>query len=234
MFNQKSIARVVKSTGICKYIPGLPFCKGETTEDNNVNFTEEPTPEPETPDQPTTEDVVVEINNTPENEVEEPETIQKPEKPAQEEPQPEVIKKKMRKSNLYFVRVSNDDSIKLEQVPRPVYYVDAPLTETLHALLSGLSTNEINNGLLSMIPDGTQLRSSPTIKNGIAYLNFNTAFTSTLIGKEASIFRLRQIIYTCTEFPTVNKVQFLINGKVQPYLSSDGIAIGEPLGRNDL
>ncbi|MBN1649473.1 MAG: GerMN domain-containing protein [Spirochaetales bacterium] len=235
MFNQKSIARVVRSTGICKYIPKLPFCTEKDNTAEAVHYTEEPAPVPDAkPEKPSAvENVIVEVDNQPAPEVEKP-VEESTEKPVESNNEPEIVKKKMRKSNLYYVRFNNDDTIQLEKIQRPVYYIDAPLTETLHALLSPLGTNEIDNGLMSAIPQGTELRSSPTIKNGIVYLNFNTEFTSTKMGRESSIFMLRQIIYTCTEFPTVDKVQFLINGKMQNYLSSDGIAIDKPLGRNDL
>ena len=40
-----------------------------------------------------------------------------------------------------------------------------------------------------------------------------------------------QIVYTSTEFSTVDSVQFLIDGNKKDYLGSEGQWIGSPLSR---
>lgn len=233
LLNKDGVAKVAKSVGLCKIFPGLPFCDEENPA-NDVEVTNLPTetePGSEETDPANTipiSDVTVSFD-PPEEEISEP--IETPE--PEEEPKPEK-KTLKRHSYIYFVKINpNSESISLEKIQRTVHYVDTPLTETLNALLTGLSTNEINSGFQSMIPVNTKILEI-SIRNGTAYLNFNTAFTSSDIGKEGVEYRLKQIIYTCTEFPTVKNVQFLINGKVQKYISADGLRIDSPLGRGDL
>ncbi len=235
MFNQKIISKVVHNTGLCKAIPGFPFCGDNEDQEEELTITQTETPEEPSSDagNAPSDNVVVEVNP---NSIEEPATETEPaEEPVQPEPEeePETVQKNQRRSYIYFIQVNNDGSTKLVSVQRTVYYVDTPLTETLNSLLSGLSSNDVNNGLMSMVPEGTRLL-GVTVRNGVAYLDFNANFTSSRSGREGSIFLLRQLIYTCTEFSTVDKVQFLINGKTQTYFTDDGIAIDKPLGRGDL
>lgn len=228
---------MVNATGICKYIPGLPFCdeNEKTEEEVTITHTETPEEPPDSLVNEPSENVVVEVtSDSAEDSQEESVDSTEPEQPETQLPaESETVRKNQRKSIIYFIRVNDDGTTKLVPIQRSVFYVDTPLTETLNSLLSGLSTNDINNELISMVPDGTRLK-GVTVRNGVAYLDFNTSFTSSRSGREGSIFLLRQLIYTCTEFSTVDKVQFLINGKIQTYFTDDGIAIDKPLGRGDL
>jgi germination protein M len=237
MFNQKTIAKVVKATGICKILPGLPGCDENDNQEEDLTITQTETEEepPAEEENNSADNVVVEVNtNSVEEQAEESENPEEEEQPEPDkEEEPEAEQKNQRKSSLYFVRVNNDGSTELVSVKRTIYYVDTPLTETLNSLLSGLSTNDINNGLISMVPEGTRLQ-GVTVKNGVAFLDFNSNITSSRSGREGSIFLLRQLIYTCTEFSTVDKVQFLINGQIRTYFTDDGIAIDKPLSRGDL
>jgi spore germination protein GerM len=52
------------------------------------------------------------------------------------------------------------------------------------------------------------------------------------MGVEGFVAQLQQIIYSTTEFPTVDRVQILIEGKRVEYLGGEGIYIGEPISRN--
>ena len=141
-----------------------------------------------------------------------------------------VVEKNMRTSILYFVNVSNENEIALQGITRPIYYDDSPLTETLTALLSGLTSSELNKGLLSLIPIGTEIQGI-TVSNMTATINFNEALSFNNFGKEGLEAELKQIVFTATEFPTVDKVQILINGQKKQFLSTEGVFIGEPLTR---
>ena len=47
--------------------------------------------------------------------------------------------------------------------------------------------------------------------------------------------RLREIVYTATQFPEIKKVRFLIKGKEVKVFSGEGITeVEKPLGREDL
>lgn len=141
-----------------------------------------------------------------------------------------VAEKNMRTSTLYFVNIGNENNIVLQGITRPIYYNESPLTETLAALLSGLTSSELNKGLLSLIPKGTKIRGI-TVSNRTATIDFNEALSFNKFGREGLEAELKQIIFTATEFSTVDKVQILINGQKKQFLSTEGVFIGEPLTR---
>jgi len=138
--------------------------------------------------------------------------------------------KKERKSELYFILVASDGSISLRKVQRTVFFLDSPLTETIKSLIKGLTPSELNEGLISLIPDKTKLLGI-SIKKATAYINFNDSVKFNSFGEEGLAASLKQIVYTATEFKTVSNVQILINGKKEKYLSTEGVFVGEPLSR---
>jgi len=140
---------------------------------------------------------------------------------------------KLRRSVLYFVEVDNDGEIALKGIVRPIYYKDSPLTETLANLLKGLSASEINQGLLSLIPEGTQLL-GVSVKDGTAFINFSEEFLFNSFGREGYTAQIQQIVYSATEFSTVERVQILVDGGIREYMGSEGGSIGAPLSRDDL
>ncbi|WP_455382902.1 GerMN domain-containing protein [Salinispira pacifica] len=137
----------------------------------------------------------------------------------------------VRTAKLYYTFVTDDGRILPEAVDREVRYIDSPLTDTIRALLKGPTPEELNKGVLNLIPPKTQLLSA-YVQNGIAYLNFNEAFEFNTMGVEGFIAQLKEIVHTATEFSTVSRVQFLVNGKKVDYLGGEGIYIGRPLGRD--
>ncbi len=137
----------------------------------------------------------------------------------------------LRNAKLYFVDVDDSGSISLQAVIRPVQFHDSPLTETMRALLSGLLPSELNRELLTLIPDNSNLL-SVRVDNGIAYTNFNEAFRFNSLGIEGYSAQLKQIVYTATEFSTVESVQILIEGNKYDYLGPEGVFIGQPLTRS--
>ena len=45
--------------------------------------------------------------------------------------------------------------------------------------------------------------------------------------------RLGQVVYTLTQFPTVQKVRFRLDGSPVNVFSSEGIVLDHPVGRSD-
>ena len=121
----------------------------------------------------------------------------------------------------------------MRPVNRSVRYVDSPLTDTLNSLLTGLLPSEIGNGLLSLVPKGTEIK-GVSVKNGTAFVDFNESFRFNSFGGEGYRSQLRQIVYTATEFQTVAEVQILVNGEKLSYLGPESPFIGEPLNRESL
>jgi germination protein M len=149
----------------------------------------------------------------------------------QRAPSPDPTKPNRLMADLYFITVNSDGRIHARNVVRPVYYDSSPLTETINALIAGPTGDELDSGLLNLIPEGTALLSAH-VEDGVAYLNFNQAFRFNSMGAEGTVAQLLQIIYSSTEFPTVDSVQFLVEGEQLEYLTGEGIYIGEPLGRD--
>ena len=132
-----------------------------------------------------------------------------------------------------FLQIDNNGNVVRKMVKRSVPKGDSPLTTAINLLLEGPDiSNKVESKLSTLIPKNSKLLSA-RVKDGIAYLNFNEDFEFTTYGVEGSIHQLEQIVYTATNFSTVDKVQFLIEGKKREYLGSEGQWIGTPLSRAD-
>lgn len=142
-------------------------------------------------------------------------------------PEPE---KSTRNARLFFVKVNMEGQITLKSIIRPVLYNSSPLTETINTLLNGPSSDEINKGSLTLIPEGTRLLSA-RVEGNTAFLNFNEAFRFNSLGREGYTAQLKQIVYTTTEFSNIQLVQIMIDGSIKEYLGGEGIFVGEALSR---
>lgn len=131
---------------------------------------------------------------------------------------------------VYYIRVSNDGTPQLHSVRRAIPDNDTPLTDTLRSLLTGLPAADAKSGLVSLIPSGTELL-GVSLRNGTAYLDFNDRFRFNALGAEGIRAELQQVVFTATQFPTVQRVQILIAGQVHHYLGPEGMAIDRPLSR---
>lgn len=224
LFSRSRIESVMKSTGFLNFIS--PSEQNQDLEINRI-VTEQEDEQFQGNNSNTPPDEVVQ-NLLPEIKIDIPES----ETNTEEDSKP-IVEKNMRTSILYFVNVSNENEIALQGITRPIYYDDSPLTETLTALLSGLTSSELNKGLLSLIPIGTEIQGI-TVSNMTATIDFNEVLSFNNFGKEGLEAELKQIVFTATEFPTVDKVQILINGQKMQFLSTEGVFIGEPLTRSSV
>ena len=119
----------------------------------------------------------------------------------------------------------------MKSVIRPIPASDSPLHDTLEALLKGPTSQELNGGLLSMIPTEAKLR-TVTVSGETAVVDFNESFRFNTQGVEALNAQLRQVVYAATEFPSVKDVQVLIEGKKVRSLGTEGVRIDTPLSRS--
>ena len=138
--------------------------------------------------------------------------------------------KSVRDSVLYYVVLNDEGNIDLTKTTRKVYYSGSPLNASMNALLEGLTAGELNNGLMSLIPENTRILSI-TVDGGVANINFSEEFMFNSFGKEGTRIQLMQVVYTAVEFPTVRKVQFLVDNKKIDYIC-EGLYIGEPIGKD--
>jgi germination protein M len=135
-----------------------------------------------------------------------------------------------RKARLFFTSVDARGKISLKSVIRAIPASDSPLHDTLDSLLKGPTAQELNLGMLSMIPTEAKLR-GVTVKDDTAFVDFSESFRFNPSGMDAMSAQLQQVVYAATEFASVKKVQILIEGKAVRYLGPEGIRIDRPLTR---
>ncbi len=129
-----------------------------------------------------------------------------------------------------FVAIDSDGPVIRKEVGRSVSK-DSPLTSSITSLLKGPAASESATGCRTLIPSGTRLYSA-SVKNGVATLDFSEEFEFNPYGVEGYLGQLMQIVYTATNFSTVDSVQILIEGQKKGYLGSEGVWIGSPLSRS--
>ena len=233
LFNRGTIESVIEKTGLLTYLRR----DKQPSSDIVVERTEEPSAGSETI-QDTVEDTPREIESEGLTEEEKPApeptavVVAEEESPVESEPPPEPSQK-IRRSRVFFVHVDESGGVTLKGIVRPVYYIDSPLTDTLQSLLHGLSADDVRAGLLSLVPEGTELRGI-AIREGTAYIDFNESFRFNSFGGEGYKSQLQQIVFTATEFQTVKSVQFLVNGERISYLGPESPYVGDPLSRESL
>ncbi len=118
---------------------------------------------------------------------------------------------------------------RLVAVTRQVDRTTAVGGAALKQLLSGPTKAEKEKGFSSAIPAGTRLRGL-SIKNGVATVDLTREFASGG-GSSSMHLRLGQVVYTLTEFPTVDEVRLWLDGAPVKALGGEGLLIPGPLSR---
>jgi spore germination protein GerM len=101
----------------------------------------------------------------------------------------------------------------------------------IQAIIDGPTSSEAASGLASAMPAETLLLGL-TVEAGTATLDLSREAASGG-GSTAVLGRLAQVVYTLTEFPTIDRVQLLLDGDRVDYFSGEGVLVGEPLTRDD-
>jgi spore germination protein GerM len=130
---------------------------------------------------------------------------------------------------VYFTQIDKDGQILQSRVTRRIPVSETPMQDALNILIAGPSSDELNRGILNLIPQNTRILSA-TVRSNTAYISFSEDFIFNTFGVEGYVAQLRQIVWTVTEFPNVNDVQILIEGRRLDYLG-EGIWIGSPINR---
>lgn len=117
----------------------------------------------------------------------------------------------------------------LREVPKTV----AVATAAVRELLEGPNERELaaEPSLLTTVPAGTELLGI-SIADRIATVDLTREFQSGG-GSESVISRLAQVVYTVTQFPTVDAVTFRLDGEPVTVFSGEGVLLDEPVGRED-
>jgi spore germination protein GerM len=134
-----------------------------------------------------------------------------------------------RERNVYFAQIDRDGQILQSRVMRRIPVSDSPLVDALNVMLTGPTADELNRGILNLIPKNTKILSA-TVRGSTAYISFSEDFLFNTFGVEGYVAQLRQIVWTSTEFSNINDVQVLIEGRRLDYLG-EGIWIGSPISR---
>lgn len=135
-----------------------------------------------------------------------------------------------RQRRLFFAAVSDAGEIAVTGVMRAVNDTASPLTETLRTLFAGPEPSEANQGLITMIPPAVTLN-RVYVSERIAYIDVSESFRFNPLGREGLDAQLQQLVFSATEFPGVEMVQILIDGRRVEFLGPEGAYIGEPIGR---
>lgn len=117
----------------------------------------------------------------------------------------------------------------LRQVPE----TQAVATAAMRQLLAGPTVKEqaASPALSTTIPTGSQLLGL-SITGGVATVNLSREFESG--GGSASMFgRLAQVVYTLTQFSTVDSVLFQLDGTPVTVFGGEGLVLDHAVGRAD-
>jgi germination protein M len=114
----------------------------------------------------------------------------------------------------------------LTPVARRISTPTVPGTPTMTLLLDGPSQNEREGipSLSTAIPVGTRLLGL-VVENGVATVDLSSEFASGG-GSLSMLARVAQVVYTLTQFPTVDQVSFKIQGVPVDVLGGEGLMLG--------
>ena len=125
---------------------------------------------------------------------------------------------------VYFLRGE-----KLDVAHRTIAGTPQIATAAVTELLAGPTTAEVSAGMATTIPAGTRLRGI-SINGGIATVDLTGVFASGG-GSLSMVGRLAQITYTLTQFPTVDRVMFHLDGKPVTVFGGEGLILDHPANR---
>ncbi len=133
----------------------------------------------------------------------------------------------------YFFLGSFVDNAGLVPVLREVPKTQAVGAAAMRALLDGPNDAELGGrpAMYSVVPEGTRFLGL-RIDDRIATVNLSREFEAG--GGSASVLgRLAQVVYTLTQFPTVDGVRFELDGVPVTVFSGEGVVLDAPVDRAD-
>jgi germination protein M len=127
---------------------------------------------------------------------------------------------------VYFLRGE-----KVAPVYREVPQTQAVGTAAVNALLAGPTSAERDLGVTSTVPEGARL-AGLDVKDGTATVDLSPEFESG--GGSLSMFgRLAELVFTLTQFSSVDRVWVASQGEPVTVFGSEGIVIDHALTRED-
>jgi hypothetical protein len=112
---------------------------------------------------------------------------------------------------------------------RTVLAGDASPRKALQTLLAGPTAEERAAGLHTQIPEGTRFYGLKVV-DGLAVANFSREFGAGIDPREDRA-RLAEVVYTLTQFPTIDGVRLRIDGSNLVFRTPEGAVQTQPLTR---
>jgi spore germination protein GerM len=119
----------------------------------------------------------------------------------------EEEKEKMMKITVYFTPWPNNG----EYLIKEVHEVPKTSGKAVAALEELIRGEPLDESLQSIIPQDTQVLDI-TIENGLATVNFSREVLNANVGSIGEILGIYSIVNTLTEFSSIEKVKFLVEG----------------------
>lgn len=110
---------------------------------------------------------------------------------------------------VYYVKITENDAYLVREVHQ-VPYTKEVARATLEELIKGTPSTP---GAMKVLPPATKILGI-TIRDGMATVNFSRDVLRANVGASGEALGIQSIVNTLTEFPSVQKVSFLVEGKV--------------------
>lgn len=131
---------------------------------------------------------------------------------------------------LWYVQdVRGEAKLRLHWIELPA--VAAIGRAALEELFAGVPDDAPKN-TFSIVPEDTELLHL-SIENSIATVDLSRDFEDTGMGTAADGLQIAQVVYTLTQFPSVKKVRFLLDGEDPGLIGGHGIMLDGPQSRKD-
>ena len=129
-------------------------------------------------------------------------------------------------TDLYIYLVRGETlGVAMRTVPQTVAVAEAALNE----LLAGPTEEDVEAGLASEVPEGTELL-GVSISDGVATVDLSPEFEAGG-GSLSMQLRVAQVVFTLTRFPTVDTVAFEIDGAPVEAIGGEGVVVSPPVSR---
>ncbi|MCG1024385.1 Gmad2 immunoglobulin-like domain-containing protein [Dehalobacter sp.] len=125
-------------------------------------------------------------------------------------PEPEPPAVGTMKAAIYYLKDSNNEMYlvrEVHEIPKSAGVARAALEE----LING---TPVTTGAFKVLPADTKIL-EVNIENGLATIDFSEEVLHANVGASGETLGIASIVNTLTEFPTIKKVQFTVNGKAE-------------------
>jgi germination protein M len=204
--------------------------------DDMIEQVEEPADDPPTPEpaEPVTDDEpATEEDDDADDQQAEPDPTATPEPEADPTPVPdddEADDETGATPQSVLVYLVRDEEI--AAASRDIAGTPQVATGAINELLTGTTPYEEDQGMSSEVPFETRLLAISIQDDGTAVVDLSGDFQDGG-GSFSMQMRVAQIVFTLTQFDTVDRVQILIDGQSVEAIGGEGVMVNQPLARAD-